>query len=428
MNRLPHYFTASTEAIDHQFNGVLKAALVSKVSQLKSLKEPANGELLDEMAATIKQHTGISLTVRLFKGMGAVVELPALTASNPIVNQWRKGPWMSKKGVDLINAADKPLDGTIDLRKGKVDGVFTEVKQTLGIGDQLLRHPTVTFSSEEIVAIILHEVGHVFTYFEMMTRQASANYIIRGTVEQLSEAKDRKDKIRILKDTQDRTGVDLGDIDELADIADRRAVAVTLYKKQDDYTRSELGFSAYDTVGAESLADQFAARHGLALELVTGLDRIARVTGNPAYMSTMTMVGIKLVLWGSLVGASLLSPIGVGVLTGFGILKVFFTLFEVEEYDELPQRFKRIRHQLIDGLKQPGISDSQRTSTVADIKQIDAIVSNLSEHTSMMAFVFNHLIPSRRRADRSKSFQQDIETMLANDLYLKATELEQFKL
>ena len=111
-----------------------------------------------------------------------------------------------------------------------------------------------------------------------------------------------------------------------------------------------------------------------------------------------------------------------------GILKVFFTLFEVEEYDELPQRFKRIRHQLIDGLKQPGISDSQRTSTVADIKQIDAIVNNLSEHTSMMAFVFNHLIPSRRRADRSKSFQQDIETMLANDLYLKATELEQFKL
>ena len=122
MNRLPQYISVSNEAIDHQFNGVLKAALVAKIEQIKPLRDVTEGGHLDEIAKIIKQHTGVTLNVVVFKGMGAMVELPALTASNPIVNQWRKGPWMSKKGEALVSAASKPLDGSIDLKKGKMDG------------------------------------------------------------------------------------------------------------------------------------------------------------------------------------------------------------------------------------------------------------------------------------------------------------------
>lgn len=425
MNRLPQYISVSNEAIDHQFNGVLKAALVAKIEQIKPLRDVTEGGHLDEIAKIIKQHTGVTLNVVVFKGMGAMVELPALTASNPIVNQWRKGPWMSKKGEALVSAASKPLDGSIDLKKGKVDGIFSDVEQTLHLGDQLLHHPTVSFSSEEIAAIILHEVGHVFTYFEMMTRQASANYIIHGTMEQLGNAKDRKDKIRILKDTQDKTGVELGDIEELADLPDRKAVAINIYQHADRHTRTELGFSAYDTTGAEALADQFAARHGLSLPLVTGLDKITRITGNPAHMSTMTMVGIKLVFWGALLGASLTTPIGLPLLAAMSTIRVLSALFDVREYDDLPERYKRIRHQLIDGLKDSSMSSTLRATTVEDIKRIDAIVNNLSVQYSLLGFVFNQLIPSKRNAQRSKAFQQDVEALLANDLYVKASELEQ---
>jgi len=425
MNRLPHYFTASNEAIDHQFNGVLKAALVQRIGVLIGKKESnVIQEALPTLSDVIKTHTGVSLKLELVEGMGMFVELPSLSANNPIVNAWRRGPWMTKQGEALVKEANKPIEGSIDLNKGKVDGVFSETTQTLYIGKEYFYHPLVTFTPEEIAAVILHEVGHVFTYFEMLSRTATTNYILRGTLEQLMEAKDRKSKITILKDTEKTSGIPLGDLDDIADIADIKAVSVMLFKQIDDAQRSELGFSAYDTTGAESLADQFAARHGLALPLATGLDKVTRMYGDAAHRSTLTFAAIKVAIWSSLFTAAVFTPIAAGIVVGVITIKLLSGILGVAEYDELPDRYKRLRHQLVDGLKRKEITGEQEKQLISEINQLDKMVESVNEHVSLSLLVLNHLIPSKRKAAKSKVFQQDLESMLANDLFVKSAELK----
>ena len=430
MNRLSQFFNVSNEAIDHQFNGVFKAAIIKHINTLRAGTLPKVGDVDVQLTKIIKTHTGkgnegLNIGVKFVEGLNAFINLPDLSANNPIVNEWRRGPWMNKKGLELIKASNKAPMGEVDLNRGHVSGVFSETTQTLHLGLELFKHPLIALSDEELAAYVFHEIGHVFTYYEMIAKTTSTNYIIRGTLEQLDTNSDRKQRIQLYKDVESIAGLDLGNLDELADLNDRKAVAITLVDRIDKSTRQEISYSEYDTTGAESLADQYAARHGLALALVTGLDKVSRVSGNPSFLATRTQVFVKIGVYSTMLVTAMVLPIvGLPILTLFLAVRTLVALTGVQEYDELPQRYKRIRHQLVDGLKKVK-DDTIAKSITADIAQIDQAIEQVNEHPSFAMFIMNHLIPSKKAASRSKLFQQDLEAMLANDLFIKAVELKQ---
>jgi len=436
MNRLSQYIP-STEAIDHQYDGIFKQALINRINTIRKGTVKIDKAIIDaDLGKLIGVHTGINVEIKVVKGIAAQIQTMAISPNHPIINEMRTVGW-DKSSIKAYLRARDITGGEVDLAKGKVSGSFTKVDHLMYVGTTFFTRKNINggfeYSTEEIAAVIMHEMGHAFTYFELTGRTVRTNYIILGAVQRLLSEDDRAKRIQLIMDVEGNTGFVVGDKDRLVDINKDTAYATALLKASMDKCRSELGVNLYDNTGSESLADQYAARQGLAVPLATALSKMLREYGHRdlAYSQNANLL-FNILQFSSMV-ITLAAPVGGAFLlvkalvAAFNISAFLNTGKLADEYDRPKERLERLRSQLVEQLKDKSIPADIRASISDDVDKMDDAMSYINNNVHWLDFVSEYVIPYKRKEVKQVEFQKGLEKMLNNELFVSAAKLETLK-
>lgn len=375
--------------------------------------------LKSNISFEIKRLTGMYVDFLVDKKvmMNAYILLPSVDKNHVFVQDFFRTWAHPEVGLTLINAMKDIPKGTVDLRNCRVGGIFEKIRLDVVMGHALISDRQ--FSNGEIAAIILHELGHGFTYFENLGTVVRGSLITGAAAKAVMTVETQSDKIKVLEEAERTLGIEIKDKPRLA--ADRNSggkiVQSVMITTLAERSRKDTGLNYYELRSIEQLADQFALRHGAGADLVTALARL-----NTIYMhrSTINMAlhilveAIKLVVF---CAGLLVVPIPL-------LVYVLLTNPMVKVYDDPEARVKFVRMNLINELKVAKIEDKRRRALLADIEAIEVVEETLDDKLTTMQLMWSTLMPEGRRAADQEATQKQLEALISNDLFVLAAKLK----
>ncbi len=398
----------SMESIDFQ-SGALFAELVLTLTDLQKLdaKDIPDSDEAQRLSAVIANRTGVQVQFA-FGSIGPSIEIPHINRNNALVSEFFRERITSTDGAALIAKAGGVVRGSVNRSNSTVSGVFSEQSNRLHYPTSMIKDKK--FTTEEHAAIILHELGHLFSYFEFMTRSASTNQVLAGLSKAWAGSDTAKEREAVLINVKKALKLKDLDAEALSKSTSIKAVEIVVITGVVQNSRSELGASVYDYNSWEYLSDQFAARHGAGRHIVTALDKLYRSSWQKSFRSTPAFIAweaFKLLL-----------------LVAIPPMSVIFFVLDQDQviYDEPGDRFKRIRNQIIENLKDRDLSKEDAEALQADLKAIDAICINVNDRRQFMSVMCDFLSSSGKDRDY-KLLQRQLEDLAANELFVHAQQL-----
>lgn len=422
----------SPESISFQ-NTAFRDALIGIVETFRTDKNPeVRSEFEMAINEAIKKYTNMNFNTHIGDyPMG--VEVPPLDKNSPLTEGYHfREVVQSNRLISDIRKNNGKVSGMIDPGSSFVYGYLAELPpNNLYLNGWMIYQQKGLFkimdsreyTDGEIVAAILHEVGHVFAFFEFLVRFRTDNQILGTMVRDLDGTTDQAKREIIIKETG--TALGLGTIDA-QDLSNRNNVSVytVIISNMARMNRSANG-GGYDINSFEALADQFANRHGAGRDLVTCLDKVSKGTiyrrGWTSYLFFefvkvgVLLLGLTAVVTGNVMGSWLI----------FGSLTTLIMVDSHHDwYDKTGYRFKRVRNDLLEQLKDPTISKEISARIRDDIDVIEEINSKYKDHTQLIGLVYDYLIPSGVSKRKDIEFQQALEGMASNKLFYYANQLK----
>lgn len=412
----------SLESIDYKQKPELFEQLATAVGELR--KQPkSNRNALEVVGITkiIFEHTGINLDSEYLPNyFNASILPPFIDARSPLLTYIMEG---LKVGNDDRPGLDHSLmfdEGTIDLENGKVDGVFSKVKGTLHVGFPLLAHLT----DREVAAIILHECGHQFAYFEYITHASTLAVNLNWCASRLAKTNEKTARVRLIINTAKNLKVNVDDPDKLADPADPQAAITVLMESYTRRVRSGTGADFYDFRSWEALADQFATRQGAGRDLATGLDKLMRTFGvyGGIGVTLLSYLG-DIAVVGGLIGSLITSPVVGFLVLGLVGLSLVSPFPPEGTYDNPKQRLVRVKNEMIGALKDPNVPADFAKRIHEDVAKLDELIDNVGRFDSLISGLWRVMTSYRRGNYRQIELQAELEKLANNDLFLAASKL-----
>lgn len=411
---------ASMEAISFQVKELLFSELKIVFEELLKSKSISQDELKKSgLAQIVKKYTGVFIVPNLQENdydYSACVEFPQIDINHPLVAEAYRHLKGNIDGIAAIKAAKGAIKGSVDFKTSKVSGSFQDFECNMYFSKGLFK--SGKFSAGEIAAITLHEIGHVFTYFSFLALNIKVNHVLFAASQAMMNTASQEERFVIMREVENSLDVKLSDKESLGKASKAEVVQTVILNSVIEKTRSELGSNIYDLRAWEALCDQFAARHGAGRDLATALDKIYRHYGASSYRSLFTFTLLEIVK------ASLFTMM---ILTGTGIaLCVLVLLTNPMEriYDEPGERIKRVRLQLVEALKDKGISDTRRKQLLADIDVVDQLLPEINDRRGILELFWSEVVPYGRRQQSQKETQQALEALLANELFVRAAQFK----
>lgn len=439
----------SMENIEHQrdsFGKDLELVLTEAQSRYLAKKDKAEYSDLGVRLETLTyQRTGIKTKIDL-KSFSNGAIMPFYINSNNIL---AKGAHRGElENIDasqdkLLKTFDKKSSGTVDIKNATVSGIFSEYEHPLYLGLEM--NFGCNMSPGEITAVMLHELGHAFTFYEYSNRLSSTNQVLTEYVSS-SIGKKNPGKRKYNLEQLNRYGV-VSD-EECDSLLNNEGSILTnaMFLRYIGYVVSTLPNVRYDETSAEQLADNFASRFGYGKELVTGLDKLYRSGYAPEkYIASRAFLYLfELLITYEVVtflfGVILNANIALYVVAKGGIwlaAKTFNYVYlmlawwsvtgadnEDMTYDKLKLRYTRIRSDMITTLKNPNVDKATSERVVKAISEIDPIIKNTMIHNNLLTMAKNFLLPVHRNTSSAIALQQQLEILASNDLFVKAAELK----
>lgn len=412
------------EAIAHQGRSLLFREICQVFKEIEGLPTNALGpDLLMKkgLNKVIQKHTGLNVPVHIdHSGMvNAWIYPPMIDANHALVagstsdrDNWWMLDWISQQSNKAFGRSDS-IFGTVDRENSKVTGAFCNIECPMYLTRGMLTHKEAT--PEMVTSAVLHELGHVFTYFEFMGRITTFNGALQAASEAFFKCDNREDRLKVIRDVGDKFGVDADDRDVLMGSKNKDAFATVLARGYVIDRKSSLGSSIYDITLWESLSDQFSQRHGSGLDGVKMMDLLYRDSMHSSYQSNLTHIIftlLKVVLFVCL------------TLFTFGVTLLILFVNPAERiYDEPKARMQRMRNDAVSGLKSARLSAEDKTRVVNDLKEMDAIIAELDDKRGLIELFYTACTPNGRRQFSQMRFQQEIELLVSNDLLVSSTRL-----
>lgn len=429
-------FGADLEVICAEYIDFVKQGQTMKA--IEGMAEPKK-----RLEETIFRRTGMKVKLTT-NGHDAAIIPNYYTPHNVIANDYLRGflqstsPSNTTGWEELSKMANQSL-GTINFDTAKMTGWFSE--QEIPLFMNFYRLVTSEDSSPaELTAIILHELGHAFNAAAFINQTHSANQIlsdIATTAVKKNGSKAGKGEIEYIY--KEMKKIDPNAAQELAQgmvSGNPPVMGVSLFRTTVGAVTTLMADKTYDRVMNEAMADNFATRFGYGGALVSGLEKLERI--NPEYKTMrerariLMMVAIYCVI---MTTAAIMAPfIGISILTPVAMFYSYITIKILgmvagsegrpRIYDDIKQRYIRIRNQLVENIKDPTINRELRKHLLADITTIDAIVDSKETYTAAIDTVFDFFSPTNRRAKKSIEAQQQMEALIANRLFVQAAKLK----
>ena len=199
--------------------------------------------------------------------------------------------------------------------------------------------------------------------------------------------------------------------------------------------RSISGSSVYDRTSFETLADSFAVRMGYGAPLASGLEKI---TSQYKYLHIFAEAMMLAATVGSLITAfKLLSVILAGKASFMIVMVLIQNLLTVMtlvdnkrvktgdyEYDNTHDRFARIKRNIIEQLKNDSITAKDKRAILEQLQVVDEALNASINVPSPLRSALKLVFASDRVSQRSIDAQQEIEKLIANDIFVSASKLE----
>lgn len=391
----------------------------------------------NRLSAVVKQYTNLTVEFTL-ANVGPSVRVPEVNRNNPLINESVKPFLSNKDGIAMIKAAkDGFARGSVDLKRGRVSGVYAEIEHEIFMPVKAIRDKK--FDSEELAAITLHEVGHLFSYYECMIRMVRDNQVLLGVTRGLDGSDTQKEREAVLLTAKQVLKLKDMNPAEVSQITNKKVIEAILISESAEVTRSELGTPLYDANNFEFLADQFAARCGAWKPLVTGLDKLISTAFfgfSPAMKRSLPlylfMEVVKLtVLLGSLWAAAKMGGVGRKLLAK-SVFKLYVVVASMDGdysgggiYDRLTTRFARIKNDLVQFEKSKELDETQLMQVREDLKMIETIMKEYKpDQIDLSARLANMIFQNNRMRLSAEKIQQELESLVANDLFGRSTDLK----
>lgn len=412
----------SLEAIDQQ-DGDFFEALTSIIRSAGSasayglMKKGVNKEL----SACIKRFTNLTIELDIpdsgEQPAAAWIIVPVTDMNHSILNDNVRAYYeIHFEGKSLINEHTKKpgILSRVDIARGKVYGDYANIVAEMTIGDEFFDERN--FTSEECASVILHEVGHYFSYVEFLTCSIATNFVLSQLADALSRTTNPKERESYIIAAKQVLGNSAKvNAEELSNAKDVSAVQIVLVKDYIETKRVEFGYDLFNNSTWEAMADQFASRHGAGRPLLTALDKITKRYGSDlAYRGKVSFYFVEVlklifVLSGYLTIIGLLMMLGDSANTTYG---------------RTPVRYERIRAELVSRLKDRKVGSEEQKKITEDIEVVDGILVMLSEQRQWFSHIAAVLFSSKREYYRAEEVSRELEKLGANDFFLHSVKLK----
>lgn len=441
--------TISMEAINYQGRSLLFFDLVAIVDQLRAypnashnyeLNPYINQAALDKagLEGVVFARTGMRVLffVEDFGELSCYAEPPVVDPSHPYYKLLDSYDLLdTKKSLverhqRAVRLAHESL-GWVDLKTGRVAGLFSKMTNRIMISSRLVTDPS--FSSEEVAAVILHELGHIFSFYETMAYTTASNMVLVTAAEALSGMSDKKEKVRLLTQSIDPFGkLDDELTDAVLDSDDKTVIHSLMLKSVEQLERERVKQlvvkktdSAYTTRSLEFMADQFAIRHGAGLALATAEHKMAKTHRADYGRSKAGYMAVQAVRV-SLLGLAAYASLPLAAVLGVMVAIVQSSNAVNDDYVADPsERMGRIKSDLVQLLKNQKLSPTMRKQLLHDIEAVDALRVTAKEHDGIFRYLWRNVAPSGRRQFKLREFQKGLEDLVNNNLFVHAQSMRQ---
>ena len=385
------------------------------VNNINVLREENKEVLTDSPIATlissvIKHHTGLNVIIDIGIHQPRV-EIPMINKNNILINSVIRNHLDSSYGLKMINESKEVVRGSVNLMTGKVTGIFTEILSKIYLSKEMFENKK--FTSEEIAAITLHEVGHLFTYYEYMTRMVTTNQVLSGLSKAMDNSSSVHERETVLLSVKKAMNLKDLDVEKLTKSKNNTVTEIVVITNITKETVSELGSNIYDYSTWEYLADQYAARQGAGRPLATGLEKVFKGHFNISFRSLPTYLAIEA-----------LKSLLLFISPQFAIIMMSFDS-DNQHYDTPEHRIKRIRDQVVENLKDKKLEADDIDRLNADLVVIDNVLENANDRRQWFGVLWDTVNPYERKGRDQELLQKELEDLAVNEFYVKSSQLTQ---
>lgn len=350
----------------------------------------------------------ITMVADQYAPINAYTNIITISKMHVFHDKWRRQFTTNADAYALYRQTNNVLTGQIDLETGRVSGDFSKIPLTIGLGNQFL-NPKYGFTAAEVAAILLHELGHDFTYCYTLHYTCTTNMVLALAAKAIVAESDNRQKHAIMTDLQNTLGIRIDNMDELTRYDKYEDYYITMLGSYRKKTYDALGSPSYNTNMSEQMADMFAARHGGGAAIVTGLNRMNKLFTPPTWYRAIERAQ-------GILAFVMLSPIAVPLF----LVGVFVNDFVSGTYDLDKDRFIRIRNEAIASLKDQSLSSDEKKTIMSEIDTINEIIKSTDNDWSFAGKVAMLVRSSQRTQSRQKNLLQDLEALTNNPLYVAA--------
>ena len=413
------------ESIDTQLDdfGDKLASLVKMISEEGPEKISERHPVIAQIEKIIFNRFGLLVSIITDEAPAAI--LPFYSNRNHIfLNEYFRGN-VTLRDQNKILKNFKKAEGSVDLQKAKVTGIFSEYEHPLYLNfTTLLTNLKLTVA--EVVGVILHELGHGFEACYFSDRTDRTNQVLASAARKvLGEEKGELEYV--YKELLEiNPSIKKESVDKMLN-GNRVVAGLEWFKAVVGVVRSQTTVDLYNETAFEASADNFASRFGYGKHLLLALDKISAASPEKSnailVMTHMANVTITLGL-----AAFVLASLATGLFLPFiaSSFYLFLVLIMSREdsndytYDKLKQRYLRVRKDAVDQLKGSKKLKQEKVKEILEsIYSMDEVIKNTAQPSYFSEKIANFVFSTASRAQDSVQEQQILETLSSNELLLK---------
>lgn len=408
--------TYGTESIDFQGDRFFKN-LVEVITRLK-----VGGEFTTEainnsgFSNVVKDFTGMVVKLNIVPDSGApnaYAMIPDFDVNHPFVKPLLQKSSSTRRAGDALNVLEmlgNEIRGGIDLKGGKVTGFYSKLPLDVFVTTGLLNMAVVR--AEHIAAIIIHEIGHLFTYFEFLGTVAFGSLVVGATAKAVMELNSSDERRDVIRRGQDLLGVDASNADDLESMSENpENVHVILLKNYMSQLYINGNLTPYDYRNIEQAADAFAAKHGAGTALADYVVILGRASFDKATMSRALFMFAE-------IGRAVFNTLKGFGAPADGILSLYLSAPGVKLYDDPEARIRFIRQQLTASVGDVDGIDKQKV--MRDVEVIDSILGRVKDKRDLLTIFWESIPSGARSRRRQEQAAKQLESILYNDLAYQA--------
>lgn len=447
----PHNAFLSMEMIGYQYNDPF-VKNTENILQRYQEKVIDKVTLTKELSEAIKTRFNLNLNLTLEENKEPnAYALPINLSTRNVLNGLNNfndkalysAAMLTRNNAIKIAKGDVDGIGLLDFKNAKVEGIFALLDSHIVIHTGLLDE----LNPKEIVAIILHEIGHIWTYFEYLAVSTYRNAITVNAAKEFLKTNKPEERYKILVALDNDYGLPVDK--DVLNLPDEKAVTVIVSSMSKMFT-SDPRYDLYTIKNAEALADQFASRFGLLESSISAMKKLdkkswqaARELGERYYK-----------LFKGFSVTSFLSTIATGAAFGAAIATTAIPLYiasvifsvtavttsriagkyslngqkiqtsmDTSAYDKPKDRLQRLYNETLTALKDTSLPTEMKKQILDSLAVVKKEIENAPTTDTSWVKILVNVSPEYNKMNEQRRNHQIIESLMSNELYVAAAKL-----